>query len=404
MPVTSSLPPLSPSDPILRKREPIRRDFADVGTDFVGEAIEKALARIDAALPAFIDAFPEPSSVDGTYAAMPNTEWTNGFWTGMLWLAYELTGAERYRSAAERQVLSFQDRVLNQINVDHHDLGFLYSLSCVAAYKLTDSKVARQSALMAAELLQTRFLRNAGIIQAWGDLSDPEQAGRMIIDCNLNLPLLYWAAEESGDVRFRASAFSHVMKALTYLVRPDYSAFHTYHMDPVTGAPLYGSTHQGFSDSSSWARGQAWGIAGFPMVYKYLPDAFLLETSAGLANYFLNRLPDDLVCCWDLIFTDNDGQRDSSAAAIAACGLLELGKWLPKDDPDAPAYRKAAVGIVESLARNYAFAPSAPGNGLLAHGVYHMPKAIGVDECCIWGDYFYLEALVRLTRDWEPYW
>lgn len=386
-------------------RERLKRTFPEVDVRaFADRAIGRALARLDAALPGFTDAFPEPSSVNGTYAAMDNTEWTNGFWTGMLWLAYELTGASRYREAAERQVLSFYDRVSRRINVDHHDLGFLYSLSCVAAYKLTGSATARDAALMAAERLLDRYLPRAGIIQAWGDLSDPEQAGRMIIDCNLNLPLLYWASETTGDARFKVAADAHIKNAQTYIVRPDGSTYHTFHMDPVSGEPLYGSTHQGFSDTSCWARGQAWGISGFPLVYRYNRDASLIATSARLANYFLNRLPEDLVCCWDLVFTADGDQRDSSAAAIAVCGLLELDKGLAFGDPDRDAYRKAAAAILRALAEHYACAPGDGGNGQLAHGVYHVPKNVGVDECCLWGDYFYLEALVRLTRDWQPYW
>ncbi|MBP2157898.1 MULTISPECIES: glycoside hydrolase family 88 protein [Asticcacaulis] len=369
---------------------------------FLTAAIEAALARIDSVLPAFTDAWPEPSSIGGMYRPMDNTEWTNGFWTGMLWLAYELTGAERYRAVAERHVDSFHDRVFQRININHHDLGFLYSLSCVAAYRLTGSQKARGAALEAADRLLDRYLPQAGIIQAWGDLTDPDEAGRMIIDCNLNLPLLYWAAAETRDARFSDAATNHIRKAQTFIVRPDNSTFHTFHMDPVTGEPKFGSTHQGASDHSCWARGQAWGISGFPLNYRYLNDPTLIATSADLADYFLARLPDDQVCCWDLIYTSEGVQRDSSAAAIAACGLLELAAFMP--ETEGAKYHNAAVRIVESLARDYASKAGDPGNGLLKHGVYHMPKRIGVDEYCIWGDYFYLEALVRLHQNWVPYW
>jgi len=386
------------------KRERLRRTFAPTGLGFLDAAKAHVLARIDAALPLFTERFPEPSSHNLVYAPMDNTEWTNGFWTGMLWLAYELTGAGRYRAAAERQVESFHHRIVNRIQVDHHDLGFLYTLSCVAAYRLTGAQVARNAALEAAEVLLSRYLPGAGIIQAWGDLADPEQAGRMIIDCNLNLPLLFWATEETGDARFRDAATTHIKQAQTYIVRPDHSTFHTFYLDPVTGTPRHGATHQGFSDHSCWSRGQAWGISGFPLTWRYLKDASLIETSASLANYFLNRLPDDLVCCWDLVFTGGQDQRDSSAAAIAAAGLLELGKGLDPADPDAPAYRNAAVAITQSLARLYALPAGGPGNGQLKHAVYHMPRRMGIDECCIWGDYFYLETLVRLGGDWQPYW
>lgn len=375
---------------------------ADASLAFLDSAITDALARIDAALPAFTDAWPEPSSVDGVYAAMDNTEWTNGFWTGMLWLAYELTGQNRYRDIAQKQVDSFHHRVFQAVNINHHDLGFLYSLSCVASWRLTGSPVAREAALEAAHRLLDRYLPQAGIIQAWGDLSDLDEAGRMIIDCNLNLPLLYWAADETGDARFSDAARSHIKAAQKHIVRPDNSTFHTFHMDPATGAPKFGSTHQGLSDSSCWARGQAWGISGFPLNYRYFEDASLIATSENLADYFLARLPADKVCCWDLVFTDDGEQRDSSAAAIAACGLLELAGCT---SPEKQArYRDSAIAIVRSLAGTYASKADDAGNGLLAHSVYHMPKQIGVDEYCIWGDYFYLEALVRLRKNWVPYW
>ncbi|MBW8732909.1 MAG: glycoside hydrolase family 88 protein, partial [Asticcacaulis sp.] len=388
------------------KREPLIRAFPKTGLDrdFFKHALTTAMNRIDSGLDRFTDAFPAPSSTKGVYGAIGNTEWTCGFWTGMLWLAWEVTGAERYRTAADRQVTSFSRRATDRIAVDHHDLGFLYSLSCVAAYRLTGSAPGREAALKAARLLLDRYLPQAGIIQAWGDLSDPEQAGRMIIDCNLNLPLLFWASVETGHPSFQAAAQSHIKAAQRYLVRPDASTFHTFHMDPETGEPRFGTTHQGFSDTSCWARGQAWGISGFPLAFRYTGDPSLLETSANLANHFLNRLPNDLICAWDLVFTEDNSQRDSSAAAIAACGLLELAQWLPQDDRDAAQYRAAALAIVGSLAESYACTAADPGTGLLKHGVYHMPHAIGVDESCIWGDYFYLEALVRLTRTWAPYW
>jgi unsaturated chondroitin disaccharide hydrolase len=389
-------------------REPLARRNALQGRDAdrapLDAILAAVLARIDANLAVFTDAFPAPSSVDGVYPAIDNVEWTNGFWTGMLWLAYEVSGEARYRQAAERQVRSFKDRVERRINVDHHDLGFLYSLSCVAAYKLTGDLDARDAALEAARLLLARYLPQAGIIQAWGDLSDPDQAGRMIIDCNLNLPLLYWASQVTGDRGFADAADSHISQAARYIVRPDSSTFHTFFMDPVTGAPRVGKTHQGFSDSSCWARGQAWGISGFPLVHRYKADPSLLDLSARLANYYLNRLPPDWICCWDLVFTGPPHERDSSAAAIAACGLLELARGLPLTDPDRAAYEGAALATVEALGARCMLPPGAAGTGVLAHAVYHMPNRVGVDEACIWGDYFFLEALVRLTRPWEPYW
>ena len=390
----SSREPLIRRDAFLARRSPPPLDTA----------IASALSRVDRNLAMFGDRFPAPASVEGVYPLIDNTEWTSGFWTGTLWLAYELTGAERYRDAAESHTESYARRIKDRINVDHHDLGFLYSLSCVACARLTGNRTAQDCAIAAADLLYARFLPQAGIIQAWGALNDPAQAGRMIIDCNLNLPLLYWASRITGNPKYSQAADSHILLAQKHLVRPDASTFHTFFLDPETGAPREGRTHQGFSDTSCWSRGQAWGIAGFAAVYRHKADAGLIGTAARLANYFLNRLPDDFVCNWDLVFTGPPEPRDSSAAAIAACGLLELVKHLPLTDPDRSAYEGAATLIVKSLSDAYAVPPDAPGTGILRHAVYHMPNRVGVDESCIWGDYFYLEALLRLTRIWESYW
>jgi len=367
-------------------------------------ATAQVLLSIDRNLQHFGDDFPAPSTVGQVYPAIGNVEWTSGFWTGMLWLAYELSGAPHYRAAAERQVRSFHARQAARQNTNHHDLGFLYSLSCVAAHRLTGDTVAAEAALGAARLLLERYLPKAGIIQAWGELSDPAQQGRMIIDCNLNLPLLYWASEYSGDPAFRAAADSHIAAAARHIVRPDGSTFHTFFFDPANGQPLQGKTHQGFADDSCWARGQAWGIAGFPLVFRHNGDAQLLKVAQALANYYLNRLPRDGICYWDLVFTSGSEERDSSAAAIAACGLLELAPRLAPGDPLRTAYLAAAAGTVQELAANYLNRSEVPGSGLLQHAVYHKPQGIGIDECCIWGDYFFLEGLVRLQRDWQPYW
>jgi unsaturated chondroitin disaccharide hydrolase len=377
----------------------VRPDPAAVDT-----LIAAALARVDRTMPQFGDHFPAPSSESSIYSPIDNVEWTSGFWTGMLWLAFELSGEPRYRDAAAASLPSFAERIRKRINVDHHDLGFLYTLSACAEYQLTGNPEARTVGIEAARLLLGRFDPVANVIQAWGDMRHPAQRGRMIIDCNLNLPLLYWAAEQTGDRSLADAADRHLRQASKLLVRPDASTFHTYYIDTRTGKPRHGSTHQGYSDDSCWARGQAWGIYGFALGWRHTGDAGLIELAAKLANYFLNRLPNDGICCWDLIFTDdNRTPRDSSAAAIAACGLLELANSLPLSDTLREAYASWAWRIVSRLGEDYV-APLEGSNALLLHAVYHMPNKAGVDEACIWGDYFYLEALLRLRRVWKPYW
>lgn len=392
------------NDEGIKMPEKFRASLEDLPKDFWEDAFRKSLKVIDANLPAFTAKYPAPCSKNNFYPAIDNREWTSSFWTGMLWLAYEISGTERYRETATKQLEDYRKRIEGRIATDTHDLGFLYSLSCVAAYKLTGDEGAKQTALAAADLLICRYFEKPGIIQAWGDLNDPEQRGRMIIDCLMNLPLLYWASGVSGDPKYAKYAYSHARQSASYLVRKDASTYHTFYMDPVSGAPLYGKTHQGYSDDSCWARGQAWAIYGFTLSYLYTKDWGFIELAQKLANYFLNRLPQDYVPYWDLVFTDGPEERDSSAAAIAVCGLLELVKHLAADDQNRMLYRNAALKILTSLVNQYSVRDSDHSNGLLLHAVYNKPKGEGVDECCIWGDYFYCEALVRMMQDWNLYW
>ena len=352
----------------------------------------------------FGDKFPGEACVDGYYPLTENVEWTTSFWTGQLWLAWEMTGEEKYWALAEKHVRSFGLRIAGRCDTNTHDLGFLYTLSCVSAWRLTGNRDARGFSLQAAEALLERFHRKAEIIQAWGVLTDPEQAGRMIIDCTMNLPLLYWATEQTGDPRFADAARAHVRQSAKYLVREDASTYHTYYMDVQTGAPRFGKTQQGYADDSCWSRGQAWGIYGFMLSFLYTGDKELISLSKKLANYFLNRLPEDHVCHWDLALVGTDALRDSSSAAIAVCGLLELVKHLPTTDPDRERYQQWAMGIMSSLSKHYLMGMDEPGTGVLKHSVYHFDSDKGVDECCSWGDYFYVEALVRMTQSWKLYW
>jgi len=371
--------------------------FADLTHAQCEDAIQFILKKIDENLETFTYKFPSSASRGNVYDAVDNTDWTACFWTGMLWLAYQNTKDEKYRKVAEIQLKSYQNRIEQRIATETHDLGFLYTLSCVFSYKLTGNVEAKRVALLAADVLMERYFEKAGIIQAWGSLDDPTQRGRMIIDCCMNLPLLYWASEQTGDPKYFNAARSHVRQAEKYIVRADASTFHTFYMDPETGAPRFGKTAQGFSDASCWARGQAWAIYGFPLSYAYTKDAELLDMTKKVANYYLNRLPEDEVCYWDLVFTSGDEERDSSSVPIVACGLLELIKYLPESDPDRAIYEKASQKMLLSLSENYTTKDCPESNGILLHAVYAKPQGSGIDECNIWGDYYYFEALTRLV-------
>jgi unsaturated chondroitin disaccharide hydrolase len=360
----------------------------------VAAAVAAALRTIDANIAAFGDRYPGDTTVEGRYGLRAANEgWTTSFWPGMLWLAHALTSDPRYREAALGHVGSFYDRIRTRHDVDTHDLGFLYTLSCVTPWKVAGNFSARMAALAAADHLVTRVLPAAGIIQAWGDMDDPRQQGRTIIDSLMNTPLLFWAARESGRPDLAETAERHAAQLRDHILRPDGTTYHTFYWDPATGEPLRGETEQGNADDSCWARGQAWGIYGFALNHRHTGDPSLLDAARRCADRFLAHLPADGVAYWDLEFGDGSGEeRDSSAAAIAVCGLLELG---------GERYRSAALRILGSLIDGYA----APESALLLHGVYDKPKGIGVDEGTLWGDYFYLEALTRVTRpDWNDHW
>lgn len=370
----------------------------------VKSAIEHCIKIIERNMDKFGEKFPSPATKDNKYIVIDNTEWTTGFWPGMLWLAYEYTGDNKFRELAEKNVMSFKHRLDNRIELDHHDFGFLYSLACVSGYKLTGSEVARETALNAADALIERFQEKGQFIQAWGELG-AEDNYRLIIDCLLNIPLLYWASEESGDKKYYDIAYTHYKSSCNTVIRDDASTYHTYYFDKETGEPLRGVTKQGYSDDSSWARGQAWGVYGIPLNYVYTKDQGAIDLYKGVTNYYLNRLPKDNVCYWDLIFGDGDNHvKDSSAAAIAVCGMHEMNKFLPETDEYKEVYRLAMHSILRSLIENYVAKENEDSDALLLHGVYGWHRNNGVDEGNTWGDYFYLEALMRFYKDWELYW
>lgn len=389
-------------EPINRKAEYEAAGF--LTREEVTAAMDRVADQVRCNMEYFGTRFPSSATRNQTYGVIDNIEWTDGFWTGLLWLCYEYTGDDAFKNLALKNVDSFLNRVEKRIELDHHDLGFLYSLSCVAGYKLTGSAEGRKAGLLAADKLMERFQEKGGFIQAWGELGARDNY-RLIIDCLLNIPLLHWAFLETGKPVYRNAAMRHYEAASNNVIRDDASAYHTFYFDPETGEPLKGVTRQGYSDDSAWARGQAWGIYGIPLNYRYVKDDSAFNLFKGMTNYFLNRLPEDEVCYWDLIFTDGSNQsRDSSAAAIGVCGIHEMLKYLPEVESDKNTYRHAMHCILRSLMERYTAPEIKPGNPVLLHGVYSWHSGKGVDEGNIWGDYYYMEALMRFYKDWNLYW
>lgn len=374
----------------------------------VRNALDEAARQVRRNLPSFTYRCQNHSSIGNVYPAVENNQWTCGFWPGEVCLAYEHTGDPVFLHAAHILSESFLSRIEKKIEVDHHDMGFLYTPSCVSLYKLDKSPRARKAALLAADQLLTRFQEKGSFLQAWGPMGARENY-RFIIDCLMNLPLLYWATEQTGDEKYRIIADRHTRTCLEHSFRADGSTFHTFFMDPETGGPVRGETCQGYRADSSWARGQAWGIYGLAMSYRYTSEAVCVDQFRKASAYFLSKLPSDLIPYWDLIFKTGDEPRDSSSASIVACGFLEMAGLLD-DEKEAQFYTSWAKALMQSLYENYRVTDPSLSNGLVLHGTYSKKSPYntctpeGVDECVSWGDYFYMEALTRLGGDWVSYW
>ncbi|MGL5347626.1 MAG: glycoside hydrolase family 88 protein [Peptostreptococcaceae bacterium] len=384
----------------------IKDDVKDVkllNREEITNALDFVIKKIDENLDLYTQNFPSACTTNNVYRTKGNDDWTNGFWTGMLWLAYEYTNDEKYKKVLDVQVESFRKRLEDHFVLDHHDIGFLYSLSTVAGYKVTGDENCKDISIKAAYKLLDRYHEDGKFIQAWGTKGDPKEY-RLIIDCLLNLPLLYWAYEETKDERFKIVADTHFDTALNTVIREDGSSYHTYYFDIDTKQPVKGVTHQGYADDSSWARGQAWAICGMPYNYRYNKVEESKYIYERVLNYYLNRLPEDLICYWDLVFTEKDNEpRDSSSAAIVACGILEMNKYMD-DCEEKTIYTNVAHQTLRNLMENYTSKDEQNANCVLLHGVYSWQHNKGINEGNLWGDYYYMEALMRLYKDWNLYW
>lgn len=364
----------------------------------VSAEVEEKLRR---AADLYTHCYPHVSTIPAEglqYVPEENKLWTCSFFPGMMYLAYDRTGDNAFLSHADDYLDSFEQRIDKRIGISH-DLGFLYTLSSVALYKLTGNERARAIALKAAGVLAERYNEKGLYIQAWGEFGVGTPYVKIIVDTMLNLPLLFWAGQETGDERFTGIATAHAHTCADYLVRDDFSSFHTYLMDPVSGRAVEGRTHQGFHDDSTWARGQAWVVTGFALAYRYTKEPRFLEVSQKAVEVFIEHLPADFVPYWDFSFNDRvPDLRDSSAASIFTCGLLELADQTGGEA--AQRYRAIARTVVRSLYDHY-FLHDPDRLGLLTDGIYHRVHG---PTCTIWGDYFFYEALIRLQKDWRRFW
>ena len=369
------------------------------------KAIAQALAKLEKNLPRWEYGFVGRGEDVNHYKEVPNNNWVHGMNTGTYWLAYELSGNEKFRQVAEKMLPSYQYRLDNKIGFGDHDVGFIYSPSCVAAYEKFGHKELEKMLLEAVDYYyNTGYSKKGGFILrgwAWKD----ESGSRTMMDTLMNAPFLFWAGEKTGKKEYTEAALSQNKITADLLIRDDGSSFHHYQFDYETHAPKYGLTFQGHADDSCWSRGHAWGVYGFPIAYSYVKEDFLVDIHKDVTYFMLNKLPEDLIPYWDYDFTSGDQPRDSSASAISICGMLEMCKMLPDDAPQKAIFQSAAAQMMEALIDLCADDPNDEFDGLIRHVTGALPQGMGIDGVAVYADYHYMEALMRFANpDWKKYW
>lgn len=322
-------------------------------------------------------------------------EWCAGFWPGVLWYDYEYTQDKHILEEAKKFTNSLE--FLSQIPAYDHDLGFLVFCSYGNGYRLTKNPAYKKVILDTADSLSALFNPVVGTMLSWPREVEPRNwPHNTIMDNMINLEMLFWAAKNGGNPYLYDIAVSHADKTMKCHFRPDYNSYHVAVYDTITGNLIKGVTHQGYADSTMWARGQAWAIYGYTVVYRETKDPKYLDFAQKVTDVYLERLPEDKVPYWD--FDDPsipNAPRDASAAAVVASSLLELSTYLPNGT--GKRYRDAAVEMLTSLSSdNYQSGKSNPS--FLLHSVGHWPAHSEIDASIIYADYYYIEALLRLKR------
>ncbi len=318
--------------------------------------------------------------------------WTNGFWGGIMWQMYHATGEELYKEIALENEKKLDRSMMDIWGLDH-DNGFKWLPTSVANYRETGSEEARNRAILVAGDMAGRFNPAGRFIRAWNDIGDGTKAGWAIIDCMMNLPLLYWAYEELNDPRFLQIATMHADTAAKYFVRDDGSVCHIVEFNPVTGEFMQTHGGQGYGIGSSWTRGQAWAIYGFTLSYMHTGNEEYLNVAKKVANYFIANIPENglipvdfrqpLDCTWE----------DSTATAVVACGLLELAKRV--EEADGLVYRRNAVKLLKVLEEN-----RCNWDDKVDHILEKCTSSYSEETheyAIIYGDYYFIEAIWKLT-------
>lgn len=331
---------------------------------------------------------PSSTRADGTWNTVSSTDqigWTQGFFPGANWYLYDLTGDPQARARADQWTRALEAQ---KTNTQTHDLGFKMYSSFGHAYRSTGDAYYKDVLLKAAGSLASRFDSTVGAIICCDWNSNWHRP--TVIDTMMNLELLLWGAKNGGSQSWRDMAVSHALKTLSDMVRPDGSTYHVVDYS-TTGAILFRGTLQGYSDSSTWTRGQAWAIYGYTMLYRYTADPRMLDAARKVTEHYLGRLGQDAVPNWD--FAAPTQQKDSSAASVVASALLELSGFV--SDSDRQRYLQAATRMLDALASPAYLAQGSSSESILLHGVGNLPAGQAVDAGLAYGDYYFIEALAR---------
>lgn len=323
-------------------------------------------------------------------------DWTSGFWPGTLWYVAESQPNAFWKEQADGFTRNLEP-VLDHKTIDH-DLGFMFYCSYGNGYRLTQNLVYKQVLLRSADSLTSLYNPQVGTMLSWPRMVRPKQwPHNTIIDNMINLELLFWASKNGGRKELYEMAVSHARVTSRHHFRPDGSAYHVAVYDDKTGQFLKGVTHQGYADTSMWARGQAWAIYGFTMCYRETKDQEFLDRARKSADIFIKRLPADQIPYWDFDAPDIPAApRDASAAAVVASALLELSTLVP-EQAAAKGYRQQAERMLATLS-SARYQARDQSSAFLLHSTGHKPNRTEIDASINYADYYYLEALLRLQK------
>jgi unsaturated chondroitin disaccharide hydrolase len=323
--------------------------------------------------------------------------WTNGFYPGILWKLYIQSGKKEYQTLAEHYE-GLLDRPLHIYEGLHHDVGFMWLTSSVANYRITGNEHSKKRGLLAASVLASRYNIEGNFIRAW---NGKDNTGWAIIDSMMNLPILYWASEETKDPRFAYIAKRHADKVMENFIREDGSVRHIVSFDIKDGHMIEELEGQGYSVGSAWTRGQAWAIYGFVLSYLHTKDEMYLMTSKRIAHFFLANMSllEDSVPPCDFRAPKEPIYKDTTAGAIAACGLLELSKVVPEYEKGI--YLEGAIRILKGIETQFCNW-NLDTDSLVEYGTERYGK--GTNMPIIYGDYYFIEALMKIKRNDILFW